>query len=256
MTAAAHQQPLFYKHVVPLNMEQHRNLYIDPEPGYRFAREANCVYIAGIEFPNACREYPIVFAGGGDGGLVPVALLGLKNDENLFLDNGNNWTGGYIPAYVRRYPFILAADSTGENFAVCIDETYAGFNTAREGEPLITESGEHGALLKRSVEFLKDYQRHAQITTEFCKTLKALDLLEPVQANIEMKSGEKFALAGFGCVNRDKLKALSGEQLKDLVTRNYADLIYAHLLSLANMNALLDRMAKRSEGRKRSSKKS
>lgn len=240
---AQQQQPLFYKNVVPLSTERHSDLYIDPEPGFRFAREANCVYIAGVEFPSACKEYPIVFSSSADGTVAPVALLGVRNQENLYVDENNQWKANYIPAYVRRYPFILATDPGGENFTVCIDESYPGFNTAREGQRIIDENGEHGELLKRSVQFLSDYQKHIQITNDFCKTVKELDILEPVQANIEMRTGEKFALAGFQCVNKDKLRELKAAKIKELMANNYLDLIYAHILSLANMNTLIDRLA-------------
>jgi len=240
---AQQQQPLFYKNVVPLSIERHTDLYIDPEPGFRFAKETNCVYIAGVEFPNTSKEYPIVFSSGPDGSVVPVALLGVKNQENLYVDDANEWNATYIPAYVRRYPFILAADPSGENFTVCIDESYSGFNTVKEGERLLEADGQHGDMLKRSVEFLTDYQKHIVITTDFCQRLKKLDVLEPVQANIEMRTGEKFSLAGFQCVNKDKLREVDGDTLKELVANNYMDLIYAHILSLANMNRLIDRLA-------------
>ncbi|MGE0384692.1 MAG: SapC family protein [Gammaproteobacteria bacterium] len=236
------QLPLFYRKVVPLSRERHGAWYVDPDPGFRFAARTNCVYVAGIEFPVAAREYAIVFAAAGGDAVVPVVLLGLKPEQNLFLAADGTWKGSYVPAYVRRYPFILAADSTGANFTVCIDESYAGFNTVKEGERLINDDGSHGALLARSVEFLKDYQRQTQVTTEFCRLLVELALLEPVQANVEMKTGEKFSLAGFSCVSRDRLKSLPGERLQDLVGRGFMDLVYAHLLSLSNLSGLMQKL--------------
>ena len=187
-------QPLFYKRVVPLNREHHRNLYIEPEPGFNFARETNSVYVAAVEFLPASREYPVV---------------------------------------------ILATDEANTRFTVCIDESYPGFNTVKEGQPLLSESGEDGPLLRRSVEFLKDYQSQIVLTTEFCKTLQGLDVMEPMQANIALKSGEKFSLTGFQCVNKAKLKALSDTEIAGLVRSDYLELMYLHLQSLGNMNSLL-----------------
>jgi hypothetical protein len=236
------QFPLFYRKVVPLNRERHGNWYVEAEGGYRFARNANCVYVAGVEFPLAAREYCIVFTPGTAGTVLPVVLLGLRSEENVFLGDDAQWKANYVPAYVRRYPFILAADPTGQTFTVCIDESYSGFNTVKEGERLINEDGSHGPLLQRSVEFLKDYQKHTQITTEFCKTLIELALLEPMRADVQTSAGQKFALAGFSCVSKDRLKSLPGERLQDLIGRSYMDLIYAHLLSLGNLTTILNRL--------------
>lgn len=236
------QTPLFYKRVAALSRERHGNWYIDPEPGYRFARETNCVYVAGVEFPLASREYPIVFTAGAEGTVLPVVLLGLRDEQNLFLNDNAEWQATYIPAYVRRYPFILAADGTGQNFTVCIDESYSGFNTVREGERLLAEDGSQGPILARSVEFLKDYQRQSQLTSDFCRALVEANVLEPVQANIQTRGGEKFAMAGFSCVGRERLKALPGDTLKDWIARGYLDLVYAHLFSLSNMTTLVNRL--------------
>jgi len=238
------QQPLFYKKIVPLNKEQHKNLYIEPSDSYAFAGDSNSLYIAAVEFVRAAAEYPIVFGNDADDNVFPVVLLGLKQNQNLYVDKKGEWQAGYIPAYTRRYPFILAGDGEGrEQFTVCIDEGYSGFNTAREGQALFDDQGNESPILKQAVDFLRDYQSQIQTTTRFCRHLAELDILEPVQANIEMKSGDKFAIGGFRCVNRDKLKNLSAEALKQLVDSGEMELIYAHLLSLNNINTLMNRMA-------------
>lgn len=234
------QQPLFYRQIAPLSRERHGQWFIDPLPGFQFAADANCVYVAGVEFASACREYPIVFAATGETTVVPVALLGLKAGQNLFLDAQSKWKGRYVPAYVRRYPFILADDGTQQNFTVCIDEAYAGFNTANEGERLLGEDGKEGPLLARSVEFLRNYQGHAQLTTRFCARLVELGILEPVKADINMQSGEQLSMAGFSCVNKERLHALDGAVLQDLAKQGFLELVYAHMLSLNNMSVLLE----------------
>ena len=235
-------QPLFYRKVVPLNRDQHRNLYVDPEPGFGFARDTNCVFVATVEFLPVAREYPIVFGQAPDGSCFPLALLGIRNNQNLYLDTDGQWRAKYIPAYIRRYPFILANNADGSSFAVCIDESYPGFNTAREGQPLLTEQGADGPLLQRSVEFLKDYQAQIARTTEFCAVLRELNVLEPVQAQVALKSGEKLSLTGMLCVNRERLQKLDDARLLGLVRREFLELIYLHLHSLQNMDALLDRL--------------
>lgn len=232
-------QPIFYKKIVPLNKNQHGDFYIEPARNYKYTKETNSIYIAAIEFPSASKEYPIVFGKNNDGEIFPVVLLGLENKQNLYLGKKGEWLASYVPAYVRRYPFILAINSgNGNNFTVCIDENFSGFNTNKKGERLFNEMGEESELLKKSVGFMKDYQNQIQLTNLFCININNLGLLEPMQANIE-KSGKKQALGGFLCVSRNKLKSLPDNQLAELVKSDQIELIYAHLNSLSNIDRLI-----------------
>lgn len=235
------QLPQFYKKVVPLNKTAHSGLYLEPIENYLHTKDTNSVYIAAIEFIKASHEYPIVFASNTDGSIFPVVLLGLEQQKNAFINKAGQWLANYIPAYVRRYPFILAMNE--DQFTVCIDEGFAGFNTAKEGQPLFNEKGEELKPLLQAIEFLKEYQQHVQLTTLFCDNMKKLELLEPVEANIEFASGQKKKMGGFMCVNRKKLKDLKPEDLSQLVKSDQLELIYAHLASLDNLQALMKRAA-------------
>ena len=232
-------QPLFYKKVVPLNKTRHGDLYVEPVTHYKHTRDTNSIYIAAVEFLKASKEYPIVFGKSADDSVFPVVLLGLKNNQNLYLGKKGEWLADYIPAYVRRYPFILATNAgNGNTFAVCIDESYPGFNKNQKGQRLFDDKGEETDLLKQSVEFLKDYQNHIQLTALFCSKIKELELIEPMQANIE-KSGKKQVLGGFMCVNRSRLHSLEPGKLSELMKSDQLELIFAHLNSLANLEKLI-----------------
>jgi hypothetical protein len=238
--------PVFYRDVVALSRERHKDWYIDPEQGYSFAAGSNSVYVAASEFVVAGRESPIVFARDAAGGLAPAVLLGLRANENLVVDADGRWLTGYIPAYVRRYPFILATSADGsDQLTVCIDEAYSGFNTAKEGQPIIAQGGEHGELLSNSVNFLRDFHQHTLITREFCDAVDKAGLLEPMQANVAMNSGEKFSLSGLHCVTRARLKALDATTVKQFLDKDYLELIYLHMHSLANLDRLVQRVAER-----------
>ncbi len=233
------QLPLFYKKIVPLNKEQHADLYVEPADNFKYTKDSNSIYIAAVEFPKACKEYPIVFGNGPNGAIYPVVLLGLKVKQNLYLGKKGEWLAQYVPAYVRRYPFILASSSPdSKNFAVCVDESFAGFNRNKKGQRLFTEKGQDSAMLKQAVDFLRDYQTQIQLTTLFCNNINKLGLFEPVQATIE-KSGKKEVVGGFMCINRAKLKALAPDKAAELLKTDQMELIFAHLSSLSNMERLL-----------------
>jgi len=242
MSAAQANQPIFYRDIVPLSRERHKDWYVDMAQGYQFTAETNSIYVAGTEFPMASREYPIVFAKDAEEKLVPVAMLGLRQNQNLMVDENGTWLGSYVPAYIRRYPFILAnADVDANSFAVCIDESYSGFNTVGEGQRLITETGEHAEILSNSVKFLEEFHKHSDVTSTFCQAVAEAGLVESMQANITLKSGSNFSLAGLYCVPRNRIKAMSAEQLKLFVDRDYLDLLYLHMYSLSNMDKLMAR---------------
>src|SRR3546814_5217323 len=59
------------------------------------------------EFVQAQRFLPIVFSAGANP--VPLGLMGLNEGINTFTDDEGKLRGPtYVPAYVRRYPFMLA----------------------------------------------------------------------------------------------------------------------------------------------------
>jgi len=233
------QQPQFYKKVVALNNEGHGNWKVKSDIDYSYAVDTNAVLITAVEFLFVAREYPIVFIESGDS-ILPVAILGLKAGQNLFITPDNNWDAKYIPAYVRRYPFILSGDESGSGdttYTVCLDEAYQGFGR-EDGQPLFLESGEHSDYLENVVTFLKDYQSQGLATERFCKTVKKLDILEPMQANFKPEKGDALTVAGFMVVSRDKLKEKKPLELAELVKSDEMELIYHHLSSLSNFSSL------------------
>lgn len=236
-------QPLFYKNIVPLNKEVHGDWSIEAVSNYKHTSETNSLFIAAIEFIKAANEYPIVFGIAEDESIFPVVILGLRKNENLYINKKGEWLANYVPAYVRRYPFILATgDNAPDQFTVCIDEDCPGFHKKGKGIRLFDKDGKESDLLKNSVEFLKDYQNHIQLTTLFCKNIKDLGLLEPMKADIKLADGEELSLGGFMGINREKLKALDADKLVNLVKTDQLELIYAHLTSLGNIDSLMTKM--------------
>jgi len=236
-------QPIFYKNIVPLNKEMHGDWSIEAVANYKHTSETNSLYIAAIEFIKAANEYPIVFGIAEDESVFPVVILGLRKNENLYINKKGEWLANYIPAYVRRYPFILATGEAGsDQFTVCIDSDCPGFNNKKKGTRIFDKDGNESELLKKSVEFLKDYQSHIQLTTLFCNHVKQLGLLEPMKADVKIVDGEEISLGGFMGINREKLKALDSEKLMNLVKTDQMELIYAHLISLGNIDSLASKL--------------
>ncbi len=234
---------LFYAQAAPVSLDRHRNWNVDMDAGYAFSRHTNSVPLTTVEFEAAGREYPIVFAATGES-VFPVVLLGLHDRENLFINEAGQWDGRYLPAFIRRYPFIFASENENQTYTLCIDEGFAGCNQDERGQSLFLEGGERSEYLERMLAFLGRYQAEHKRTSEFCRRLVDADILESVQANVELTSGDKFSMGGMSMVNRAKLKELGPEQVKEFFDADFLALIYAHLLSLGAFQQLVDRVAK------------
>lgn len=238
----------FYQHIVPLRAAEHQQLKIIESQKYGYAKSVNAVYLADIEFNQACKCYPIVFVQHDDQ-VQPSALLGLEHQVNLFINDKDAWTVKYIPAYIRRYPFILADVPENSNeLVVCIDdaapmlvESKAG--SKNKGQALFSEKGTNSEYLQSKIDYLKHFQQASASTQEFCQKLKTLDLFEPMNAQINMHKGDNLSLTGFMVVSKQKLQAVPESQLRELISTNYMQLIYEHLSSLTNLSTLVDKTA-------------
>lgn len=236
-------QVLFYEKANPVRKERHRDWFVETGHDYAFAQRTNSVPLMAVEFPAAGREYAIVFAGADGGTTVPVAILGIEDKQNLYVTADGGWKAHYLPAFVRRYPFIFATDGEGKTFTLCIDEGFAGCNQEGHGRPLFDDDGERTEYLESVLKFLQQYQAQHQRTQAFIRRLEDLKLLEPMQANVSLRSGEKHSLAGFQVVSREKLSGLPADVVYELFRIGALELVYSHLQSLANFGAMVDRLA-------------
>ena len=238
------KQLLFYERAVVVTKQRHLDWSVETGADYTFAQRVNAVPILAAEFVSVAAEYVIVFSK-TDEGATPVVLVGLRTDENLYLMENGGWQAKYIPAFVRRYPFVFSSDGEGNTFTLCIDEEYVGCNQEGRGQPLFDEEGEATPYLKRVIEFSRGFQAQYQPTADMCEKLLELDLLVPMQAQFTLTQDapKKMSLKGFWAVDRDRLKALSGEQLAELAKSDWLEFIYAHLISMKNFAAISDRLA-------------
>lgn len=233
---------LFYGNPVPLNSVTHRQLKIAPaKDGMAFAAKTNSLPVVAVEFMEAAKEYPLVFAKAGDS-FVPVALVGLRNEQNLMLNADGKWDARYIPAFARRYPFVLARNGAEGPLTVCVDETYPGLSET-EGDALFDESGEQTPRLKEIITFLDNYHAQAMNTERFVQRLVSLDLLVELTAQINAADGKKMALAGLYVINEAKLLKVDDAVALEMFRSGELALAYSHLVSLSNLQGLVARLS-------------
>jgi len=234
------KQLLIYSSVSPLNRASHGDLAYKPTERFDFVREINAAPIMAAEFLAASNDFAIVFADAG-GSPMPAILFGVKAEQNLFVGADGTWGAGYIPAFLRRWPFVFSADDTGETLTLCIDETAPGFNREGRGERLFDSEGAPTGFTNQMLGFLQEYQAQQARTKAFCDRLVALELLQTVEAHIPLPGEDARTLTGFQVVNREKLKALPAEVVEELFRADGLELIYLHLISMRNLERLRER---------------
>ncbi len=230
---------IFYTKIASLDKSKHGKLKLKPVTDFNFAATTNSVPLLGIEFSEAAKEYPIAFVKGADSEYLPVALLGLRDGENLFVTAEGNWDSRYIPTFVRRYPFAPADVGEGQ-MVVCMDEAATCLNE-EEGDALFA-GDETTPLVQRVISVLQDYQGQTLRTAEFCKRLADAGLLVESGTQAKLPDGTEFSLGGIYMIDEARLQAMDKEKVFELFDTGELGLVYAQLISMANIQRLFERL--------------
>ena len=230
---AAAQLPLFYKNLIPLQTGVHSAFRARQSDRAPFFAETHAVPLTVDEFMFAQRNYPIVFSAGDNP--VPLGLFGLNEGVNVFMEeDGKLKQDLYVPAYVRRYPWMLAKLSPeAEELSLCFDPDSTLVGAFEDGLPLFDDDKPNettNAVLK----FCEDFEMSAQRTTLFVNELKEQDLLMEGEVSIQVAEGQPpYVYRGFQMVNEDKMREMRGDTLRKLNQNGALPLIFGHLMSLS-----------------------
>lgn len=235
---------LLHKQPVAVDRADHLSLRMRmPVTDWSVASQLNAVFVAGVEFGDAARDFPIVFVKAGvdedDGkpAIAPIAILGMVQNENLFVEDGA-WRARYIPAALGSYPFAIGR-LDAERFAICFDASWSGLS-GTEGEPLFTPQGEHSEFLTSVQKQLETLESQTQRTKQMCRRLRELDLLQEMRFDATMPDGSKFAVDGFLTVDDKKLNVIDDATALEMHKSGLLGLVHAHYVSLGHMRKLLD----------------
>jgi hypothetical protein len=243
-TAPATNFPIFYNDLVPLSSVDHADYRARPLDSADFLVNQHAVPLTTDEFVSACRFYPIVFSAGDNP--VPLALMGLNEGVNTFVDTeGKLLNPVYVPAYIRRYPFLLARLNEGsDDLSLCFDPTSPAIGKFDEGDALF-ENGQPTEPVNAILEFCKNFEEAGQRTGFFMEELKKADLLMDGEVAIQPDGSDKpYVYRGFQMVDEEKLRELRGDVLRKLMQNGILGLIFAHLFSLQLMREVFAEQVK------------
>jgi hypothetical protein len=213
--------PELHKKPTALDRDKHRNLKLRTAlSNLKASSGMNSLFLTTAEFGDACKEYPILFiaAGKDEQGkeqVAPVAVFGVTQGENLFLQANGRWDAFYVPAALRAYPFTMARVGP-DQFAVVLDESWEGFST-EEGEAIF---GADGQPTPRMME---------------------LKLLQPKRFDATLPDGSTLTVDGFLAVDEERLAQLTDADTLELARNGLLSLLHAHQISMGNMRRLIDR---------------
>ncbi len=233
--------PMFYKDLVPLNSKEHAKWRVKGLENANFMADQHAIPVTIDEFSSAGRNYPIVFSIGENS--VPLILMGLNEGVNTFMnEEGRFDEPSYVPAYVRRYPFMLAKlQPDAKELSLCFDPTTEAIGDYKEGDPLF-DKDQPTETTKNILDFCEQFEQAGQRTGQFVEELKKMGLMMDGEVSIQQNGVEKpFVYRGFQMVNEEKLREMRGDELRKLNQNGMLPLIYAHLFSLQIMREVFAR---------------
>ena len=243
------QLPLFYKDLMPLNSRDHADWRARTVDKASWLGNQHAIPLTVEEFPMAQRSFPIVFSAGDSP--VPLALMGLNEGINVFFEEDGTPRGdAYVPAYIRRYPFLLAKLRPDvDEMSLCFDPTTDIIGDFKEGEALFAD-GQPSDHTKGVLDFCEKFEEAGARTQAFIKELTDADLLMDGEVAIQQndKPEQPYLYRGFRMINQEKLKELDAEKLKGWHETGLLPLIYAHLMSLDLMRFIFAKQAEQGKG--------
>jgi SapC len=229
--------PIFYKDLVPLNSNEHAKYKTRPLDNASFMQGQHAVPLTVEEFVQASRYYPIIFSASDNP--VPLALMGMNEGVNTFMDDDGKFTTPvYLPAYIRRYPFMLARlRPDSDELSLCFDpNSEAVGEFKKEGEALFDKDAKPTENTQNILKFCEEFERAGAQTHAFIEELVKNDLLMDGEVSIQQEGKEQpFIYRGFKMINEEKLRDMRGDELRKMNQNGMLPLIYAHLFSLQVM---------------------
>lgn len=234
--------PAMYETVSILSAGLHSDLRFTPADRFPGAAALNAIILAAAEFPEAALHYPVVFSE-QDGKHAAHAITGHSAGQNMFVDKTGKWReGAYIPAYVRRYPFILVEDTEEDRLTLAADLKSRWFNN-KKGE-LLFEDGKPSESAQNAFNFCTTYHTQLKDTGRLIAQIAETGILVDRNADVTLPDETKHRITGFQLVDEKKLGELDDDAFLSLRKNGALSLIYCQLISMRNWRNIATNAAK------------
>ncbi len=240
---------MFYKNPQPLAKDRHGKFGVKTvAKPFEFMQGQHFMPLTAPEFGQAAASFPIIFAGEDKS---PLAVMGIRAGENLFVKEGFYEQDFYMPAFARRYPFVLAGDKANDRFVVCVDEE-AECVTDKSPERAFFDKDDTSQFTKDAFEFLQSFERDRQATQVMIERFKELDLFESKEMHFQGQNpdgspAEKQKIADYFAITDEKIRGLDDKTVKEFVDNGYMAVAHAHMISLGNWQRLVNMTLRRTQ---------
>lgn len=227
-----------------LTVQAHRDLGLSPaEHPFGFAAKVRALPLTVSEVVIASRDYPVVFMSPEEP--LPMAVVGLVEDVNLFVDEKGAWEAdAYVPGYVRRYPFGIAAEQNSDRFAVVIDRGFEGLK--ENGDQPLFSGDQPSQFTQDAIEFTKRYEQDRQLTAQFMAEIKKFDILSGQTAQYTPKTGgTQVPFANYLGLDEAKLRDLPDDRFLEIRRLGLLPVLYGQAMSMNNWRNIVSRRARR-----------
>lgn len=218
----------------------HRDLRIDTRHAPSLGDDVMTAPTVPDEFRDLQAHYPVVFRVDGTR-VQPLALLGLQQGNNLFLD-ASGWDAHHVPLAIARQPFLIGADGGSATIHIDLDHPRAGSDA---GDRLFLPHGGIAPHLQRVQDMLQRLQHGIAALPAFVAALQAYALLEPFTLDIRLDNGQPYRLTGFQIIDEARLRALDGAAIAALHAGGHLEPVYMAIASMSRFRDLIDRMNRR-----------
>ncbi len=228
-----------------LDPEAHRDLCITAGPQVRFGSAVPFVAVIPAEFARIAAHHPIVLRRNSQTDVLePVAMLGFRAGENLFLTR-NGWATPHIPLEFQRQPFKTVPGPGGDPVLA-----FDGMSPRVQrigGERLFLPGGEDSDYLARMRVLVAQYDDGAAAAQAYSQALAALDLIAPAHLEVRFGDGVEMRIPDLYLIDRARFDALDDAAVIGLRRAGWLEPIYIQMASqvqVANLVARRDGMAR------------
>jgi hypothetical protein len=240
---------MMYQDPQPLTRDKHAKFGVTQvAKPFAFMQTSHFVPVTAAEFGAAASSFPIIFAGEER---TPLAVMGIRAGENLFVEDGQFGNQFYMPSFARRYPFVLAGDAENDRFVVCVDEKAECVTDKKPTQPFF-DGEKPTQFTDEAFEFLKKFESDRRATDQMIARFKELDMFEQKEMNFQGNNpdgslAEKQKIADYFAITDEKIRGLDAKTTKELTDNGYLSVAYSHMISLGNWQRLVNMTIERSQ---------
>jgi hypothetical protein len=233
-TVEATHLPLFYNQLTALDNAVHEGFRFEPVKRPASLAQQNVVPLVAEEFSAAGSVFPILFSTGDRP--VPMAVMGLNVGENCYVDphSGTFAQPHYVPAYIRRYPWILARKPGGDGqLALCFDASSGVVRASGRGGYALFMDGKPSPALSKILAFCHAFEVAAARTERLIDHLLEYRLLKDCAINVHSEViATPLSYQGFRIVDGARLLEMPEDHLQAMARDGSLQWIHDHLKSL------------------------